>query len=254
MIVFSSRFPSCGIARCSLFGLLLLQSNLAPAVSTAQIDDFTDGTRQGWEMGVTDITATHMTNIADGGPAGAGDSFLEVRADGTAVAGGRLTFFNQAHWTGDYLGAGVISIAMDLKNFSSSDTLNIRLAIEGGFLDPNNTGVFVGGLYATSASVKLDSGSGWTRVVFSLLPADLVPINGRSGVAGNDVLAALGNVLELRLLNSASPDWTGPPVTATLGVDNIRAVPLPPSALLLCSGLLGFGIWPHRVFLMRRTA
>ena len=33
--------------------------------------------------------ARREQNIADGGPAGAGDSFLQLVADGTAVAGGR---------------------------------------------------------------------------------------------------------------------------------------------------------------------
>ena len=62
-----------------------------------------------------------------------------------------------------------------------------------------------------------------------------------SGITGNDVMAALGNVAELRLLNSATPDWAGTPVTATPGIDNISAVaaPLPPSFLLPGSGLIG---------------
>jgi hypothetical protein len=188
-------------------------------------------------MGDTVVTGTHMTNIATGGPAGTSDSYLEVISDNTNVAGGRLTFFNQAQWAGDYLGAGIAAIAMDLKNVSSTETVNLRLALEGG---PN---ALVGGLFATSTSVPLESGSDWTRAVFSLAPGDLVPVSGRSGVTGNDVMAALGNVVELRLLNSADPDWTGLPVSATLGIDNITAVPLPPAALLFGSGLAGLGLW-----------
>lgn len=54
-------------------------------------------------------------------------------------------------------------------------------------------------------------------------------------------MAALGNVLELHLLNSATPDWVDAPVGATLGIDNISAVvPLPPAFLLFGSGLIGF--------------
>jgi hypothetical protein len=75
-------------------------------------------------------------------------------------------------------------------------------------------------------------------MVFSLLPGDLVPVSGRSGDTGNDVMAALGNVLELRLLNSATPDWNGLPVSAMLGVDNVTAVPLPPALVLFASGLV----------------
>jgi len=39
-------------------------------------------------------------------------------------------------------------------------------------------------------------------------------------------------------LNSASPDWNGLRTTATLGVDNIHAVPLPPALALFGSGLV----------------
>ena len=127
---------------------------------------------------------------------------------------------------------------MDLENISSSEALNLRLAINGGFRDPSFN--FIGGVFATSASISLDSGSGWTRAVFSLLPGDLVSVSGGIGgnTTGNDVQASLANVLELRLLNSASPDWNGLPVAATLGIDNILAVPLPPALALFGSGLL----------------
>ena len=231
-----NRVTAHSITRFTVFALLLLQSSLAAAVSTTQLDSFSDGTFQGWEMGVPGVTATHMTIITDGGPAGAGDNFLQVVADGTSVAGGRLTFFNKAQWTGDYISAGITAIAMGLSNISSNETLNLRLAINGGFLDSSIN--FIGGLFATSASATLDSGSGWTHMVFPLLPGDLVPVSGQSGVTGNEVMVALGNVLELRLLNSATPDWNGLPVSATLGIDNITAVPLPPALVLFASGLV----------------
>ena len=224
-----------------LLSLLLLPSGAARAISVGQIDNFEDGTLQGWRMGTTTVTAEHMTNITDGGPAGAGDNFLQVTSHethGTTSGGGnRLTFFNRLQWTGDYTAAGITAIAMDLKNISSSEILNMRLAINGGF-GPSFD--FTGGVFTTSASISLNSGSDWTRAVFSLLPGDLIPISGGTGgnTTGNDVQATLANVLELRLLNSASPDWSGLPIAATLGVDNIHAVPLPPALALFGSGLV----------------
>jgi hypothetical protein len=218
---------------------LLLNSGAAWAISVGQIDSFGDGTLQGWRMGFNATTLSHQENIADGGPAGAGDNFLQIVADGTAVAGGRLTVFNQTQWTGDYTAAGVTAIAMDLKNISSSEALNLRLAINGGYRDASFN--IIGGVFATSTSITLDSGSDWTRVVFSLKPGDLVvpaDVGRSSNVLGNDVQATLASVQELRLLNSAIPDWDGLPVGATLGIDNIRAVPLPATLALFGSGLV----------------
>lgn len=220
-----------------LFCLLLLQSGTTRAVSVGQIDDFEDGTRRDWQMGFIDVTTGNITNIANGGPAGTGDNFLQVVTDGTLVAGGRLTFFNKLQWSGNYTGAGVTTITLDLNNISSSQPLNLRLGFNGN-----------GGLFTTTASFTLASGSGWTQTSFSLLPADLTSVSGRSGLTGFDALATLGNVTELRLLNSTSPGWTGLPVIATLGIDNISAVPLPPAALLFGSGLAGLGMWRSRGF------
>lgn len=230
------RLTVPGIAM--LLSLLLLQSGVVRAISVSQIDDFEDGTLQGWEMGTTTVTADHMTNITDGGPVGVGDSYLEVTSDSSVNFGGsRLTFFNRLQWTGDYTAAGITAIAMDLKNFSPTEALNIRLAINGGF-GPNFN--MTGGVFTSAASISLDSGSGWTRAVFSLLPGDLIPISGGVGgnTTGNNVQATLANVLELRLLNSAIPHWSGLKVTATLGVDNIHAVPIPPTFVLFGSGLV----------------
>jgi len=234
--LYDMRRTATGIALLLSF-LLLHPGTAAWAVSLGQVDTFTDGTFQDWEMGFNATTVTHLANIVDGGPDGAGDNFLQVVSDGTAIAGGRLTFFNRLQWRGDYTAAGVTGIAMDVKNISSSEALNLRLAVDGGFGPSFNR---TGGVFATSASISLDSGSGWTRVVFSLLPGDLVSVSGGRGgnTTGNDVQASLANVLELRLLNSAAPDWAGFPVAATLGVDNIHAVPLPPALALFGSGLL----------------
>ena len=217
---------------------LLLQSGVVRAISVAQIDDFEDVTLQDWKMGIDSVTTSYMTNISDGGPLGEGDNYLEVTSDSSVNFGGsKLTFFNRQQWAGDYTAAGITAIAMDLKNFSLSEALNMRLAINGGF---GTSSGMTGGVFTSAASISLDVGSGWTRAVFSLLPGDLIPISGGVGgnTTGNDVQATLANVLELRLLNSATPHWSGLRVTAELGVDNIHAVPLPPALALFVSGLV----------------
>ncbi len=230
-MVRSNRYEKGGIAVMALLlSAALWHSDTARAIGAVQIDDFEDGSRQAWQMGFIGATNSNMTNIADGGPSGAGDNFLQVLSDGTAAAGGRMTFFNKNQWTGDYRGSGVTAIAMELKNLSPNEPLDMRLGLNGA-----------GGLFVTSDSLALPSGSDWTTVAFSLLPGELISVSGRAGIAGFDAQATLGEVTELRLLNSASPDWTGLPVNATLGVDNIRVVPLPAAVWLLCSALLGLG-------------
>lgn len=244
----SSRIAARVLMMCSL----LLYSAFSAAVSTNQldvlVDNFSDGTLQNWAMGQSAVTLASMSNQSSGGPAGVADNYLRVVSDSTASAGShKMTFFNKGQWQGDYLAAGITAIHMDLNNFTSSETLNLRLAIYGGFSDPNDASIFHGGLFATTASISLDSGSGWSHVVFSLLPADLTAVSGRSGVTGNDAMITLSNVLELRVLNSATPDWTGGAVSATLGVDHISAlVSLPSAIVLFGSGLLGLG------FIVRR--
>ena len=222
--------------------LCLLLSGTAQAVSLGQIDTFGDGL-QGWRMGFSQTTADHMAIIADGGPDadadGIGDSYLQVNSDSTEPFGGRrLTFFNTDQWQGDYTAAGITAIAMDVKNFSPNEVLNLRLGINGGFVDSTGTSI-IGGTFTTSI-ISLVSSPNWTRVVFSLLPGDLIAsdVGKSSNTPGNDVQATLANVWELRLLNSATASWAGAPVTATLGVDNIQAVPLPPALALFASGLV----------------
>jgi len=227
--------------------LFFLQPATAWAVIIGQVDTFESGSRENWQMGQPSITTSNITNLFTGGPAGTGDNYLEVSADGSTSGGGKLTFFNQSQWTGDYLAAGITAISMDLINFSSAEVLNIRLGINGGVTDPNNPGGVIGGQFVTSASASLISGSGWVHVVFSLNLVDLMSVSGRSGVPGNDALATLGNVKELRLLNSAVPDWSGQPVIATLGIDNVTAVvPIPSALLLFISGLIGLCLQPLR--------
>jgi len=229
-----------------LFSVLLLQSGTAAAVSVGMVDTFSDGTLQGWQLGSIDETPQHMTNIVDGGPAGVGDNYLQTVADALEpAAGNRLTILNRLQWAGDYTTAGVTSIAMDVSNFGP-DPLNLRLGISGGtVIDPVN-GTVDGGLFVTTASVSLAAGSGWTHVVFSFVASDFTAVSGRSGQTGNNIDATLADVWELRLLNSATPSWTGLKTTTTLGIDNISAVPLPPALLLYGSGLIILGAWRRR--------
>jgi hypothetical protein len=220
------KFCSC------LFCALLLLTGLLPvtpavAVTLGQTDNFEDGTTQGWLVGL--LGAPHPAppqNIPSGGPAGTDDNFLLLTSVGGAGAGSRLTAINLgAQWAGDYLASGVGTILMDVNNFGDSD-LSLRLLVADPTVGPPDNQAF-----STNPVIVL-AHSGWTRVIFPFSPGDLTPDLG-------SVVTALTNATELRIFHSTAVDFPGEAVVAKLGVDNITAVPLPSTALLLLgSGLL----------------
>src|SRR5262245_1190593 len=61
-----------------------------------QIDDFQDGTAQNGTNGLGG--PPFLANIANGGPTGTGDRFLQVTPTGTGRAGSKLITFNATQW------------------------------------------------------------------------------------------------------------------------------------------------------------
>ncbi len=128
-------------------------------------------------------------------------------------------------WAGDYLGAGITAIAMDLRNTGPTDVV-LRLLVAGPFgaMGPLNAAV-------TTDSAFLPAGGDWVSARFSLAPADLVVLFG-------SVDAALSEAGELRLFHNpdaffGGPPDSSPPIAATIGLDNVRAVPEPATWLLV---------------------
>src|SRR5688572_6977853 len=94
----------------------------AGAITLGQIDDFQDGTPQGWQ-GAT------PQNVG-GGQGGASDRYLRVVSTGGFGQGSHMATFNTAQWSGDYTAAGVTSVAADFKN-EGSTTLVMRAVMFG---------------------------------------------------------------------------------------------------------------------------
>ncbi|MCW5610743.1 MAG: PEP-CTERM sorting domain-containing protein [Rubrivivax sp.] len=194
----------------------------ALALSPGQSDSFQDGTTLGWAAGAPHPAPPE--HVATGGPAGAGDGYLLLRAFGSSFgAGSRLVAFNRAQWAGDYSAAGITMLTMDVNNFGPSD-LSLRLLFEGG--GPPTTDAAW-----SAAPVFVPAGSGWQRVAFPITVADL------AAPPGHDIATALGNTHTLRLYHSLASTFPGDMISVTLGVDNITAVPEPAGALLLAGGL-----------------
>jgi len=182
------------------------QAGMVLAASASQVDDFQDGTTQGWTSGSQNPVPP--IREADGGPAGNGDGYLKIRSLGGAGAGSKLVAFNRLQWTGDYIATGATALAAQVNNLGTTN-LKLRVAFQG-----------VGGTFFVSRDpVPLNPGSGWREAVFPIQETDLTRTDG-SGTYG----AVLGNVQELRINSSNVPNnlGKGDSIQATLGVDNIR--------------------------------
>ena len=210
---------SCLRSAWAAFGAIAAAPALAITVGT--VNGFAPGdpgATLGWVSGAATV---QPAVVNAGGPAGAGDAYLNLVSGGGA---GRLVLISrEPAWTGDYTAAGVTGIAMDLNNLGSTD-LSLRLFLG----DPNLAASF------SASAVLLPAGSGWRHVVFPTLPAAL-----RDAAAPLLAPSAPLQVPELRLYHSTSAVGVraADAVSATLGVDNITAVPEPAAAWLLLCGL-----------------
>jgi len=214
-------------------GLSSLGARPAAAVPIG-VDTFQDGTTENWLVNLLGMgpLAPLPANIPTGGPAGAGDAFMQLTSLGGVGDGSRLVAINLAQWSGDYLAAGVSAIKMDVINLGTTD-LSLRVLFEAvGPMGPTDVA-------ASTNPVLLAAGSGWTSAVFPILPENLTAIEGA-------VTNALSHTVAFRIFSSPSATFPPPPIAARLGVDNIQAVPEPASALLLLIGLGGVSIRQRR--------
>lgn len=225
--------------------MLLLTASTAWAVPVG-IDDFEDGTTEGWEVGNPGAHPAPPVNVSTGGPAGADDAYLQLQALGGSGPGSRLSVLNLSQWTGDF--TSVAAIGMDVNNFGPDEIVLRLLLVNFPELPGPPTDIAW-----TLAPVIVPSGSGWNNVLFSLSAANLFAPFGTVG-------GALANVDELRIFHNPDPFFGGPnvgapPVVVTLGIDNIgvvvetTAVPEPSSMLLM---LAGVGAGARKMFRAKR--
>ena len=189
-----------------------------------QVDNFEDGTTQGWLVGL--LGSPHPAppvNVSDGGPQGAGDNYLKLTSIGGVGAGNRLVAINLAQWAGNYTAAGITTISMDLLNLGTTD-LSIRLYLENPMNAPPTDD-------AVSQAIFLQAGGGWTHADFGIDAQSLTSLHG-------NLNTLLSNVTALRIVHTPSAEFPGAPIVGMLGVDNITAaVPEPASAVLLIGGV-----------------
>lgn len=183
------------------------------AITLGQVDDFQDGTTQGWGGGST------PTNVADGGPDGAGDRYLQVSSTDF-----HLGTNNLLQWAGDYLAEDVEELVFHLNNFGP-DPVALRVSLIGAD----------GTTFTSTDEAVLAAGSGWVSASFGLSEAELTRTQGAGTL--DQTLAAV-TVLLLR----HDPDPISPPgeanfVTGVLGIDNVTTLPEPDLPLGLATGV-----------------
>jgi hypothetical protein len=191
-----------------------------PSITLGQSDDFQDGTTKAWK-GVAS-----PTNVASGGPAGPTDRYFQISASSS-----HLGTHNALQWRGDYLAAQIGKIRVHLNN-TGVDPLALRFTVFGP-----------GGNFTTTNALHLPPGSGWVLADFAL-DAPSLTYNGGAGTGLlADTLANVGTLLIRHDPDPISPFVVdGDPVTGTLGIDNVTALPEPGSTALLAAGIGALGV------------
>jgi hypothetical protein len=206
------------IARRLVAVLIPLACSVAHG-ATLHTDDFQTGTATlGWGGGAS------PTYLSTGGPAGAGDAFLQI----STFPGGNLATYNlEPNWTGDFTSIGAATISADLMAPTTSAPLPIRLVLMG----------------PTSKYIRWDSvnyqtvpNDGiWRHYTFSLAASDLVQVRNDVGPIGTyaNLMADVDHVMFRYDPDAPSDTGTGvdDPNGGTLNLDNITlaaaATPLP---------------------------
>lgn len=196
-------------------GTLALCGSRALAVSAGQTDNFQDGTVANWTGG------GGTSNIATGGPAGAGDKYVQFAANVN------LATFNLNQWTGDYTAAGITDVSADLLDLPSQQPLSMRIVVFGP----------TGSRWTSTTAISIPADGNWHHAVFSLRQADLINVL----PTGDTYAQTLAAVSRLMFRHDTTGSSGGTNFVGSGALDNPTAVAAPEPAalgLLVMSGLL----------------
>ncbi len=166
-------------------------------ITNPHLNDFNDGTTQGWSNGPT--SPNPPTNV---------NNFLEEVSAGGTGAGSKLAVFNVGtDITGDYTAAGILSIEFEAKT-PTTDDLFLRVGIKGGSDDTE---------IVTTNFVTVPGSSDWNSYMLSLVAGDFLIDFGP-----NTEEEVLADVKEIRILHNPDPEFPAAAIAATLHLDNIN--------------------------------
>jgi len=199
------------------------------ALGSGLLDNFTNGTLQNWS------SSAAPTNQASGGPAGAGDRYLQLVASGAP-----LSAVNEFQWAGNAIAVQADRIEVDLNN-SGPDPVSVRVMLLTPGCESGGTACTA---WTSTNPTALASGSGWTPATFSITEANLTRVLGSDSY--NTSLANVERVIIRH--DDGTPDApnVATNVNSTLGVDNVE-LPEP-------SGLAGLVAGAALVAALRRRS
>ena len=174
------------------------------AITLNQVDTFDSGLFENWSGAVSDVLT--------GGPGGTNDNYLAVMSHGGGGVNSKMICYNVAQWKGNYLTNGVARLTLQAKNFSGP-ALQLRAVLKTGY------GPTAG--FASTVAFPLPPDGAWHRATFELNEAAMTRVNSSSLIFSNLITSAG----ELRILSSTEPSIIGDSIEATLGLDNIQALP-----------------------------
>lgn len=172
--------------------------------ATLHTDDFSAEGLANWSGG--DFGGQELSRQSTGGPAGAGDAYLQ-----TLNVSANLAINNSsADWFGSYSAIMADRLIVDLRNEPGSEPVEMRVVLFGP-IDTNRR-------WTSSVSQVIPADGVWRTYEFSLAEADLTLVQGVATYA-----QVMNDVRRVMLRHDpGGPSAGGQQVTATLGIDNIQ--------------------------------
>jgi len=190
----------------------------AQAVVLFDVDTFTAGGFEGWSGGPSRL-------VTGGGPGGASDNYYRVNATGGNGSGSRMATYNlNTEWVGDYDAAGVTGLKFDFKNIGTS-TMRLRAVV----FDAS------GNVWTSTAAFVVSGGTNWQSVFLPMNAGTMTLATGFS-----DWTTSYQNVDRIMIRHGDDINANGTPVVASVGFDNIQAVPEPGTMTAIVAGLAAF--------------